>query len=408
LSELQTLAVIPARGGSKGIPDKNLATVGGRPLIGWALESALRSHRVDQVVVATDAARIGEVALECAGGWGLASKLSVHARSTESATDAAPTEHVLLEVLEQFPAHRMLLLQATSPLVATEDVDAIAGLLDEGFDSALTCVSLRRFVWRQQGSGAVEPVNYDPARRPRRQEHAGVLMENGAVYGFWSKVLRTGGARLGGRIGVHVMADESFAEIDEPLDLLVVDHLVRALRLAATPNGRLASVKGVVFDFDGVLTDDRVLVQETGAESVMCSRADGLGIDLIRQLGLPMAVISTERNGVVGARCRKLGLECYHGVRDKAGALRQLVDSWGLGLADVAFVGNERNDLEALALAGLSVCPRDAHPSVRATCALVLERDGGRGAVRELAQLLADHGCAPRERARPALTIAGP
>jgi len=144
----------------------------------------------------------------------------------------------------------------------------------------------------------------------------------------------------------------------------------------------------VVFDFDGVFTDDRVYVTEDGRESVACSRGDGLGIARLREHGVRVAVLSTESNPVVSARCLKLGLHCRQGIQDKGAALRLLVAECGLDLQHVVFVGNDVNDLECLRLARMGVAVADARPEVRAIADWVLRSAGGRGAVRELCELV--------------------
>ena len=151
------------------------------------------------------------------------------------------------------------------------------------------------------------------------------------------------------------------------------DELLRRIRL-------------VVFDFDGVFTDNRVLVSEDGHESVFCSRADGLGVQLLQKSGVPCVVLSTEKNPVVGARCRKLGLECIQGRWNKVAALDGLVADKQIPWSTVAYVGNDVNDLACLERAGVSVCVADAHPSVRAVSRLVTKRPGGDGAVREICE----------------------
>lgn len=154
------------------------------------------------------------------------------------------------------------------------------------------------------------------------------------------------------------------------------------------PDGLFAGVRMVVFDFDGVFTDDRVYVAEDGRESVVCSRGDGLGVARLRQHGVRMAVLSTESNPVVSARCRKLGLHCRQGLEDKGTALRVLVSEFGVDLAQVVFVGNDVNDLDCLRLARIGVAVADARPEVLALADWVLRCAGGRGAVRELCELV--------------------
>lgn len=144
----------------------------------------------------------------------------------------------------------------------------------------------------------------------------------------------------------------------------------------------------LVLDFDGVLTDDRVLLGEDGAEFVMCSRSDGMGLARLKAAGLPVMILSSETNPVVSARARKLGLPVEQGVCDKAAALRRLVETHGVTLAEVAYVGNDVNDVACLRLAGLAVTPADARPEACACAHHVLDACGGRGAVRELCDAL--------------------
>jgi YrbI family 3-deoxy-D-manno-octulosonate 8-phosphate phosphatase len=146
-----------------------------------------------------------------------------------------------------------------------------------------------------------------------------------------------------------------------------------------------------VLDFDGVFTDNRVLVFPDGDEAVTCDRADGLGISRLRQAGIPTFVLSSEAHPIVGARCRKLQLECLHGVEDKLNALRGLADSHGAALANTVYVGNDVNDVSCLRAVGCAVVPADAHPSVLPHAHFVLTCSGGRGAVRELCELILTH-----------------
>lgn len=148
---------------------------------------------------------------------------------------------------------------------------------------------------------------------------------------------------------------------------------------------RLRAIKLIVFDFDGVMTDNTVMVSEIGEESVVCSRADGLGVSLLRKLGLDLLILSTEVNKVVAARAVKLEVRCYQGHANKGQRLVQEMARLGLQEADVAYVGNDVNDLECLQTAGVSICVQDAHSSVKGLADLVTTASGGRGAVREIA-----------------------
>jgi YrbI family 3-deoxy-D-manno-octulosonate 8-phosphate phosphatase len=144
----------------------------------------------------------------------------------------------------------------------------------------------------------------------------------------------------------------------------------------------------LLFDFDGVMTDNRVLVFADGTEAVFCNRGDGLGLDMLRASDLQMAVVSTETNPVVEARAGKLKLPVYFGVADKGQLVRDLMRERGLDPSRVAFVGNDVNDLCAMKEVGWRLCPSDAHPLVKAVCHWVIPVAGGMGVVRHLAEAL--------------------
>ena len=153
-----------------------------------------------------------------------------------------------------------------------------------------------------------------------------------------------------------------------------------------------APIRLVVTDFDGVMTDNRVLVFDDGREAVYCTRSDGLGCDLLRDAGVEVVILSTETNPVVTARARKLGIDVVQGCRDKGPAVRELLAHRGLGPHEVAYVGNDVNDLPAFGEVRLSIAPSDAHPDVRRVATIVTATAGGAGVLREVADIVRDAG----------------
>jgi N-acylneuraminate cytidylyltransferase len=147
-------------------------------------------------------------------------------------------------------------------------------------------------------------------------------------------------------------------------------------------------VDALVTDFDGVHTDDAAIVAEDGTESVRVSRADGMGVERLRAAGIPVLILSKERSGVVGARAAKLRVPVLQAVDDKAAALGAWLAEQGVDPARCAYVGNDVNDLGAMALVGWPVAVADAHPAVRRAARVVLRNRGGHGAVREAAELV--------------------
>ena len=169
----------------------------------------------------------------------------------------------------------------------------------------------------------------------------------------------------------------------------------QAERLAARANrvrakALLRDIRLLVLDFDGVLTDNRVLVLEDGREAVLCSRGDGMGIGLLKAAGVPVMVLSKEVNPVVGARCRKLGIPHVQGIDDKIAELRKMAAERRLDLAEIAYMGNDVNDLACMEACGVAIAPADAHPSALRIADLVTTACGGFGAVREVCDVLVD------------------
>lgn len=144
----------------------------------------------------------------------------------------------------------------------------------------------------------------------------------------------------------------------------------------------------VAFDFDGVLTDNRVLVMENGLEAVFCNRSDGLAFDLMRNADLPAIIISTESNAVVSQRAEKLRLQVFQSVTNKKKTLEDYCVSSCIDLERVVFVGNDVNDLLVMQIVGFPIAVADAHPSVKSIAYAVLDTKGGYGVVREIVETL--------------------
>ncbi|MGK7872271.1 MAG: SIS domain-containing protein [Xenococcaceae cyanobacterium] len=153
-------------------------------------------------------------------------------------------------------------------------------------------------------------------------------------------------------------------------------------------NFNLSQVKLLILDFDGVLTDNRVLVSQDGTESVWCNRGDGWGIARLKEKGIEILVLSTETNQVVRTRCQKLGIDCIHGCDDKLAALKQIVGERSLELENVAYIGNDVNDLACMSYVGIPIAVADAVPEIKNVARIITTNRGGYGAVREFADLI--------------------
>jgi len=385
-------AIIPARGGSKGVPRKNIRIVAGKPLIAWNIEAAKAAETVDEVVVTTDDSEIAAVA-ERYGA-------TVVHRPAEISGDTATSESALLHAVQTLEGmgrrpDEVVFLQCTSPLTAAEDIDAcVRTMAEKGADTAFTAKEFFYFIWKLLPDGSADGINHDKRFRPRRQDREPQYEENGAVY-----VMKTDGFlqakhRFFGKTVMSIMPESRCLEIDTTFDLQLAEGFLLARE---RPQGKPRSLPGkigaIVFDFDGVMTDDMVWTSTSGEESVCCSRGDGLAIGRALEWGIPMLILSSEANPVVAARAAKLGIESIHGVgvMRKAEVLRDLVAKRGYDLSEVVFMGNDLNDLECMEMCGFSVAPSSSAAKVLEAADMVVSKGGGRGAVREMLEFIAHH-----------------
>jgi|TARA_Y100000310_G_scaffold252836_1_gene259580 YrbI family 3-deoxy-D-manno-octulosonate 8-phosphate phosphatase len=146
----------------------------------------------------------------------------------------------------------------------------------------------------------------------------------------------------------------------------------------------MVDIQLIVYDFDGVMTDNKVFVDQNCNELVQVNRADGLGVAEIKKLGIEQMIISTEKNPVVSARASKLNIPCLQGIDNKKKALMDYCHKNNVELNNVAYVGNDINDIEAMKMAGITFCPADSHDRIKEISQYILETKGGQGVVREL------------------------
>lgn len=381
------LAIIPARGGSKGVPGKNIRPLGGRPLIGHAIAAARSADSVVRVVVTTDDDGIASVA-ESFGA-------DVVRRPAELSGDTASSESALLHALDAIEAEghglpeALAFVQCTSPFVAPADIEGtVAAMRNSAADCAFTATPFHHFLWSREADGNLAGINHDPAVRPMRQQREPQYLETGAVYVMKTAGFRAAGHRFFGKVAIHEVPAERTLEIDSLADFELAERMISSARRADAAARLPTTIGAVVFDFDGVMTDNRVFLLEDGREAVACNRGDGMGIAALRRAGVPMLVLSKERNPVVTARCEKLQVPCLQGVDEKPAALREWLGTRRIPLADTVYVGNDINDLECLRIVGCGVIVGDAHPGVHSVAQIRLDASGGHGAVRELTDLI--------------------
>ncbi|KNY06040.1 acylneuraminate cytidylyltransferase [Microbacterium sp. GCS4] len=374
---MTTVAIIPARGGSKGVPRKNVQRVGGVPLVERAVRTALAAEGVDLVAVSTDDAEIAAVAT--------AAGAVVIRRPAEISGDTASSESAILHAMDELGAAGhdidvVAFLQATSPFIPSDALaSAVREVREDRADSVFSAFETYGFLWARTGDDAAVALNHEAGHRPRRQDREPHYLETGAFYVFGAEGFRAAQHRFFGRIRIAEVPEWTAIEIDDAQQL----EIARALAALHELPARIP-VQAVVTDFDGVHTDDTASVDADGVERVRVSREDGMGVALLRRSGIPMLILSTEVNAVVRARAEKLKVPVLHGIDDKESALRGWAEENGLALAEIAYLGNDVNDLPAMRIVGWPIAVADAHPRVRAEARVVLSRRGGHGAVREL------------------------
>ena len=377
------IAIIPARGGSKGIPNKNLQTVGGVTLLARTISACLKSESITAVYVSTDSDDIAAAALN--------NGAQVIRRPADISGDTASSESALLHALNEIEKrsslpNNVLFAQCTSPFVTHTDIDGILELLTE-HDSALTVTHNHAFIWRRDNAGNAIGINHDSAIRLPRQQLDPEFKETGALYAMNIDQFRKSGHRFFGRIGMYEVPADRSMEIDEPEDLRLANTL--EIQEKSVPNKEsLKSIKAIVFDFDGVMTDDQVYITETGEEMVMASRSDGMGISALKNAGLKLLILSKERNPVVARRAEKLQIEVIQACDNKLEALTKWLSKNQLPLSQCAYVGNDINDLQCMQAVKLAIAPIDAHPQATQAAHWRLTRAGGKGAIRELSDAI--------------------
>lgn len=374
------VAFIPARGGSKSIPLKNIKSFGGKPLICWSIEALELCKFVDEIIVATDSDEIEKVIL--ARNY---AKTKIYRRLAENATDEASTESVMLEYINHAKLDDtdvFMLVQATSPLTQTKHFSEAISLYKKGsFDSMLSCVRTKRFFWNEDGTS----LNYDYKNRLRRQNFEGTLMENGAFYINSVGNVKTTKNRLSGKIGVCELPSYMSLELDEPEDWTILENIMRKYSLAERKN--YSNIKLFMTDVDGTLTDAGMYYTENGDELKKFNTRDGMGLQLLQKKGVKVGIVTSENTQMVERRAAKLKIDYLRqGKRDggKLAAVQEICDEMGITMQEVAYIGDDVNCKDLLSSVGFAACPADAMDEIKEIPNIqILTKKGGDGCVRE-------------------------
>ncbi len=399
----EILALIPARGGSKGIPRKNIRSFAGYPLIAWSIAAAKQSQLVTRVVVSTDDAEIATVARE----WGAETPFLRPAEFAQDKTTDLPVfEHALkwLEEVEGYHPGIVVQLRPTSPirpqtmvddairiLLNHEDADCVRGVVPAGQNPFK--------MWRFNGEG--KPLNplievegiVEPYNAPR-QILPPVYWQTGHIDAIRASTIVNKKSLTGDVIYPLLIDPKYTVDIDTLPDWTKYEALVYSgLEMVSPGKSRHAmpvTIKMIICDFDGVVTDNLVITDQDGKESVTASRSDSMHIKKLHELGVEVMILSSEPNPVVMARAKKMGVEAIHnvGLQNKGRVMREVLEQKNVKAENVIYVGNDLNDLPCFEIAGWSVAVADAYPEVIRAADHVLTTTGGHGAIRELCEIV--------------------
>ncbi|MBI5945493.1 MAG: acylneuraminate cytidylyltransferase [Chloroflexi bacterium] len=397
------LALIPARGGSKGIPRKNIRSFAGYPLIAWSIAAAKQSALVTRVIVSTDDEEIAAVARE----WGAETPFLRPAEfAQDNSTDLPVFEHALkwLAEVEAYHPEVVVQLRPTSPIRPLTMVDdAIRILLNhEDADCVRGVVPAAQNpfkMWRFNGEGKpLDPLLevpgiVEPYNAPR-QILPPVYWQTGHIDTIRSSTILNKKSLTGDVVYPLLIDSKYTVDIDTLSDWSKYEALVYSgLEMVSPGQPRRAmpeTIKMLICDFDGVVTDNLVSTDQDGRESVTASRSDSMHIKTLREKGIEVMILSSEPNPVVMARAKKMGVEAMHGIglQDKGRVMREVLAQKNIKAENVVYLGNDLNDLPCFEIAGWSVAVADAYPEVIRAADFVLTKAGGHGAIRELCELI--------------------
>ena len=401
----EIVAIVPARGGSRSIPGKNIKLFGRHPLLAYSVAAGNQSELVGSVYVSTDDDQIASSARRY-------DPVAIIDRPKSLAQDDTLDLPVFQHALEWLASEEdlrpevIVQLRPTSPLRPHGCVDeAIQLLLDHPeADSVRAVVSTSQDpfkMWRLEGE-RLSPLlersnmrqsddNSEPYNMPR-QALPHTYWQTGQIDVIRTRTILERGSLTGQIILPWILEDPLFAvDLNSAWEWSAAEALLGKLdcvRPGRAPRPLPEHVELLVLDFDGVLTDDRVWVGEDRQEHVAAHRGDGYGIARLKERGVSIVVLSAEENSVVAARCEKLGVEAVQGITDKRAALQNILEGRNVEKDRTVYVGNDVNDLECFDLVACAVAVADAHATVLERADLRLRRTGGHGAVRELADLI--------------------
>jgi len=400
----ETLAIIPARGGSKGIPRKNIRSFAGWPLIAWSIAAGRQAKTVTRVLVSTDDEEIAAVARQ----FGAETPFLRPAEfAQDNSTDLPLFEHALkwLAEHEKYKPEVVVQLRPTSPirprdcvdnavkiLLSHPDADSVRGVVPAGQNP--------HKMWRLTNENSpmknlLDVPGIDEPYNAPRQILPPIYWQTGHIDAIRAATILNGS--MSGRVIYPLIIDSRYTvDIDNLQDWARYEHVVATSGLEMVmPDGRARrampeKIELLICDFDGVITDNRVWTDQDGRETTAAYRSDSIRVRELRERGIETLIISSEPNTVVAARAQKMGVEAIHGVglQDKGRVMRDVLKQRNIKAENVIYIGNDLNDLPCFEVAGWAVAVADAYPEVIRAADFVLSKPGGHGALRELTDLI--------------------
>ncbi|WP_445732971.1 cytidylyltransferase domain-containing protein [Mariniflexile sp.] len=381
---MKKIGCIPLRKGSKSIIGKNKRKMVGRPLFAWVLKEAIFSN-LDEVFIFTDDVDIIAF-VEAQYNW--TQKVKAVLRNEQNANDTASTESALLEFSEKINQDYdvLCLLQATSPFTTSETINkSLETIQNNSYDASVTVVNTHRFIWNKEGNA----INYDIFNRPRRQDFEGLLIENGAVYATTKKAFLASKNRVSGNIGLVKMPEESLYEIDTETDWQIVEALLIS-RLKKQKE--INKITHLILDVDGVFTDGSITYTKDGEHTKSFDMRDGMGLEIIREFGMEVWVMTSEQSELVAQRMKKLKINnVFLGVKDKYALLQHIAIEKNIKLSNMAYMGDDVNDLANICSVGWSIAPNNATNIIKQHADIVLSNSSGSGAIREACGFISNY-----------------
>ena len=374
MKKSKVVAIIPARGGSKRVKNKNIKTFNGLPLIIWTLVEAFKTFEIDDVFVSTDSKKIIQI-VEYFG-------FSIIKRPLELANDDASSDVVLLHALKELGVDSYAILafiQCTNPFENHSTYSSVISNLIKNKKCSNTFASskFKGWLWENKGEASVG-YNHKKEVRKRSQDIDWSLhIERGSIVGIRIPDFLKSENRFSG-ITNAVLSDNKFnIDIDTETDFLIAEEIFKAKRKFS----KFKNIKIIFTDFDGVISNNKVSTDQNGNEFVNTSKSDSMILNDFKSQ-VEIIVISSEISGTTKKRCEKIGLNCYDSIKNKKQLIKEIVYEKGYNWSETAYVGNDLNDLIPIILCGYSFAPIDSESIVLGAVNEIIPVNGGEGVLR--------------------------